>query len=171
MLESVIVIVDTCQGLSVASIPTKHNCIKVCELYFLYLLYFNNIKMIFIKLIEELNIEEKNKCINLINNNFENNRFDTYEKVIFYKCNNDIAGFVGIKENGLNQLCTDIKYRKKGIACNILEIAKSLFNKSIYLYVCKNKKDTEYLFNFYKKSGFVIDIENDIEYKMIFYKN
>jgi len=127
--------------------------------------------MIFIKLIEELDIDEKNKCVDLINSNFGNNRFDTYEKVIFYKCNNDIIGFAGISENGLNQLCTDIKYRNKGIATNILETAKILIGKSIYLYINKNQKYTEYLFMFYKKYGFIVDIENDIEYKMTLYKN
>jgi len=127
--------------------------------------------MIFIKLIEELNIDEKNKCINLININFGNNRFETYEKVIFYKCNNDIVGFAGISKNSLNQLCTDIKYRQRGIANNILETAKTLIGKSIYLYINKNGKYTEYLLIYYKKCGFIVDIENDIEYKMTLYKN
>jgi len=127
--------------------------------------------MIFIKLIEELNIDEKNKCINLINSNFGNNRFDTYEKVIFYKCKDDIIGFVGISESSLNQLCTDIKYRQRGIATDILETAKTLIGESIYLYINKNGINTGYLLVYYKKCGFIVDIENDIEYRMTLYKN
>jgi hypothetical protein len=47
---------------------------------------------------------------------------------------------------------------------------EELGDEPIYLFVDKNKSTTDYLVNFYKKYDFVIDVENDIEYKMI-YKN
>jgi len=128
--------------------------------------------MMFYKLMCELSNVEINECNNLINNNFISNRFDTYESVIFYIIDKKIVGFVGIADNGLNQLCTDILYRKKGIASNIIEYSKNILQTSIYLYICKKNIETKYLLNFYKKHNFVVEFENEIEYKMIYtFKN
>lgn len=124
--------------------------------------------MMFYKLISELSNVEINECNNLINNNFNSNRFDTYESVIFYIIDKKIVGFVGIVENGLNQLCTHILYRKKGIASNIIEYSKNILQSSIYLYICKNNIEKNYLLNFYKKHNFIVEFENEIEYKMIY---
>jgi ribosomal protein S18 acetylase RimI-like enzyme len=127
--------------------------------------------MIVYKLVKDLNEDEIFRCIRLINSNFKKNRFYTYTSVIYYIIGCDIIGFLGISDNYLNQICVNINYRNRGIASKLISRAKEeLGDKSIYLFVDKNKSTTDYLVNFYKKYDFVIDVENDIEYKMI-YKN
>ena len=127
--------------------------------------------MIVYKLVKDLNEDEIFRCIRLINSNFKKNRFYTYTSVIYYIIGSDIIGFLGISDNYLNQICVNINYRNRGIASKLISRAKEeLGDESIYLFVDKNKSTTDYLVNFYKKYDFVIDVENDIEYKMI-YKN
>lgn len=127
--------------------------------------------MIVYKLVKDLNEDEIFRCIRLINSNFKKNRFYTYTSVIYYIIGSDIIGFLGISDNYLNQICVNINYRNRGIASKLINRAKEeLGDESIYLFVDKNKSTTDYLVNFYKKYDFVIDVENDIEYKMI-YKN
>ena len=127
--------------------------------------------MIVYKLVKDLNEDEIFRCIRLINSNFKKNRFYTYTSVIYYIIGSDIIGFLGISDNYLNQICVNINYRNRGIASKMISRAKEeLGDESIYLFVDKNKSTTDYLVNFYKKYDFVIDVENDIEYKMI-YKN
>ena len=127
--------------------------------------------MIVYKLVKDLNEDEIFRCIRLINSNFKKNRFYTYTSVIYYIIGCDIIGFLGISDNYLNQICVNINYRNRGIASKLISRAKEeLGDESIYLFVDKNKSTTDYLVNFYKKYDFVIDVENDIEYKMI-YKN
>jgi ribosomal protein S18 acetylase RimI-like enzyme len=127
--------------------------------------------MIVYKLVKDLNEDEIFRCIRLINSNFKKNRFYTYTSVIYYIIGCDIIGFLGISDNYLNQICVNINYRNRGIASKLISRAKEeLGDEPIYLFVDKNKSTTDYLVNFYKKYDFVIDVENDIEYKMI-YKN
>lgn len=123
--------------------------------------------MIIYKLVKNLTEKENNECNILINENFEKNRFTDYKYVIIYKIKNNIIGFIGIYENLLNQICTNIEYRRKGIAKEMIETAKKMLKGDIYLYIDKKKKGTEYLLNYYEKNGFEIIIENEIEYKMI----
>lgn len=126
--------------------------------------------MIIHKLIKELNEDEILRCIKLLNLNFKINRFNTYTSVIYYIIGNDIIGFVGISNNYLNQLCVNINYRNRGIATKLINKSKEILENSIHLFVDKNKPNTDYLIEFYKKNNFIIEYENDIEVKMI-YKN
>uniref|UniRef100_A0A6C0LA65 N-acetyltransferase domain-containing protein n=1 Tax=viral metagenome TaxID=1070528 RepID=A0A6C0LA65_9ZZZZ len=127
--------------------------------------------MIVYKLMKDLNEDEIFRCIRLINANFKNNRFNTYSSVIYYVIGSDIIGFIGINDNYLNQICTNVNYRNRGIASKMISRAKEeLGAEPIYLFVDKNKSTTEYLVNFYKKHEFDIEYENDVEYKLG-YKN
>jgi ribosomal protein S18 acetylase RimI-like enzyme len=120
---------------------------------------------------KDLNEDEIFRCIRLINANFKTNRFNRYDSVIYYIIGSDIVGFIGISDNYLNQICTNINYRNRGIASKLISRAIEEFGAvPIYLFVDKNKSATEYLVNFYKNCGFIIEYENDVEYKMI-YKN
>ncbi len=126
--------------------------------------------MILYKLVKDLNDDEIFRCIRLINSNFKKNRFNTYSSVIYYIIGSDIIGFIGISDNYLNQVCVNINYRNRGIASQLLQKSKEILQESIYLFIDKHKSNTDYLVNFYIKNGFLIDLENDLEYKMI-YKN
>jgi ribosomal protein S18 acetylase RimI-like enzyme len=127
--------------------------------------------MIVYKLVKDLNEDEIFRCIKLINSNFKKNRFNMYTSVIYYIIGSDIIGFIGISDNYLNQICVNINYRNRGIASNMIIKAKEeLGSEPIYLFIDKNKSTTEYLVNFYKKCEFVIEYENDIEYKMRYIK-
>ena len=127
--------------------------------------------MIVYKLMKDLNEDEIFRCIRLINANFKKNRFNTYSSVIYYVIGSDIIGFIGINDNYLNQICTNVNYRNRGIASKMISRAKEeLGAEPIYLFVDKNKSTTEYLVNFYKKHEFDIEYENDVEYKLG-YKN
>jgi len=124
--------------------------------------------MISMRLIKNLTNTEIDECNNLIDFNFNNNRFNDYTNVIIYIINNKIIGFIGIYDNLLNQLCTDIEYRRMGIASKLLDTCKKILKKPMSLFIDKNKESTEYLLNFYLKREFKIEFENDIEYKMTF---
>lgn len=126
--------------------------------------------MIIYKLVKNLTEKENKECNILINENFEKNRFTDYKYVIIYKIKNNIIGFIGIYENLLNQICTNIEYRRKGIATEMIDTAKKMLKGDIYLYIEK-KQGAKYLLNYYEKNGFKIIIENEIEYKMINKKN
>lgn len=123
--------------------------------------------MIVIKSKTELSCEEIAKCNKLIEDNFGNSRFETYEKVIYYIVEDEIVGFVGISDNYLNQLCTDINYRKRGIASEIIESSKGILGGTIYLFINKDNKDADILLKYYAKLNFNIEYENEVEYKMI----
>ena len=126
--------------------------------------------MIVYKLIKELSEDEIFRCIRLLNCNFKKNRFNTYSSIIYYIIGSDIIGFIGISNNYLNQLCVNINYRNRGIATNLINKSKEVLEKPLHLFVDKNKYNTDYLIEFYKKNNFIIEYENDIEVKMI-YKN
>ena len=126
--------------------------------------------MIVYKLIKDLTEDEIFRCIKLLNSNFKKNRFNTYSSIIYYIIGSNIIGFVGISDNHLNQLCVNINYRNRGIATGIINKSKEILQDTIHLFVDKNKSNTEYLVKFYEKNDFIIEYENDIEFKMI-YKN
>tara|TARA_B000000437_G_C11689293_1_gene322128 strand:- start:3212 stop:3592 length:381 start_codon:yes stop_codon:yes gene_type:complete len=126
--------------------------------------------MISFKLLKNLSEKEYEECNNLINGNFKNNRINENKNVIIYTNNNEIIGFIGIKDNTLNQLCTSIEYRRKGVGTKILETAKKMLKGELILYIDKNTDKTDYLLHYYNNRGFKILEENNIEYKM-FYKN
>lgn len=126
--------------------------------------------MIIYKLVKNLTENEKEECNKLINENFEKNRFIDNKYVIIYKKNNKIIGFIGIYENLLNQICTNIEERRMGIGTEMINTAKKMLKGNIYLYIDKNKKNTNYLLNYYEKNEFKKEIENEIEYKMIYRK-
>jgi len=123
--------------------------------------------MIIIKKIIDLTKFELIKCNSLIAQNFASNRINTYESALLYKVKNNIVGFLGIShDNYLNQLCVDFNYRNRGYATKLLSTACDILVDVVYLFVDKNKYTTEKLVNFYKKNGFLIKYENDIEYKL-----
>ena len=124
--------------------------------------------MISYKNIKDMNNIDVIQCNNLINNSFKNNRFEKYENAVIYTKNKEIIAFVGIYDNLLNQLCTSYEYRKQGIATKIINMCKKYMSAPIYLYIDKHNENTEMLLNFYIKNSFYIDIENEIEYKMIY---
>jgi len=126
--------------------------------------------MIVYKLIKDLTEDEIFRCIKLLNSNFKKNRFNTYSSIIYYIIGSNIIGFVGISDNYLNQLCVNINYRNRGIATGLINKSKEILQDTIHLFVDKNKSNTEYLVKFYEKNDFIIEYENDIEFKMI-YKN
>ena len=126
--------------------------------------------MIVYKLIKDLTEDEIFRCIKLLNSNFKKNRFNTYISIIYYIIGSNIIGFVGISDNYLNQLCVNINYRNRGIATGLINKSKEILQDTIHLFVDKNKSNTEYLVKFYEKNDFIIEYENDIEFKMI-YKN
>jgi ribosomal protein S18 acetylase RimI-like enzyme len=126
--------------------------------------------MIVYKLLKDLSEDEICKCIKLINSNFKISRFNNYTSVIYYIIGNDIIGFAGINDNYLNQLCVNPNYRNRGIATHIINKSIEVLEKPLHLFVDKNKSNTDYLINFYKKKGFELEYENNIEYKLI-YKN
>jgi ribosomal protein S18 acetylase RimI-like enzyme len=126
--------------------------------------------MIVYKLIKDLTENEIFRCIKLLNSNFKKNRFNTYNSIIYYIIGSDIIGFVGISDNYLNQLCVNSNYRNRGIAKGLINKSKEILQDTIHLFVDKNKSNTEYLIKFYENNDFIIEYENDIEFKMI-YKN
>jgi ribosomal protein S18 acetylase RimI-like enzyme len=130
--------------------------------------------MIVIKSKTELTCEEIAKCTKLIEETFGTNRFDSYEKVIYYVIDDKIVGFIGISDNYLNQICTDINYRNNGIASKLIESVRNILGGTIYLFINKNNKDCDNLLTFYIKRNFNIEYENEVEYKMynvLLYKN
>ena len=125
------------------------------------------------------------KINNLILQNFKTSRLETYETLIYKMINNEVVGFMGLHKYydndndndndnnndndyiSINQLCVDINYRNQGIATQLLN---SLCNNEKYiLFIDKHENNDSHLklIDFYKKRGFIISSENDIEIKMI----
>jgi hypothetical protein len=124
--------------------------------------------MISICLVNNLTTQQKIECNQLIDNNFKVNRFNDYTNVVIYILGNNIIGFVGIYDNLLNQLCTNIENRRSGIATKIINTCIKTMKKPINLFIDKHKDTTDYLLSFYIKRKFEIEYENDDEYKMIY---
>lgn len=99
---------------------------------------------------------DKNECNNLIYNNFGNNIL--YDNVLVYIKNNKIIAVIVINnnDNTLNQICTNIEYRRRGIATELIESAKKLLKKPIYLNIEKHL-NYNYLIDFFMKRGFKIE--------------
>jgi N-acetylglutamate synthase-like GNAT family acetyltransferase len=103
---------------------------------------------------------------------FSHSRLYTYEIVVYTVNDNtqQITGFLGLqifdKNILINQLCVDIKYRNQGIASNLLEYVKNNYQCNMTLYIDKNTENTNYLYNFYTKRGFVEIYSDIIKYKM-----
>jgi len=129
------------------------------------------------------------KINDFILQNFKKSRLDTYETLIYKIINNELVGFMGLhnyydnNDNyiSINQLCVDINHRNKGIATELLNSLSD--NERYILFIDKNNdndngngngngndngNDNDYLklAEFYKKRGFFIDSENEIEIKM-----
>lgn len=124
--------------------------------------------MILCQSVCDMSVNDIRDCKSLIDANFAENRFNDYTKVITYRHHYDVIGFVGIYDNLLNQLCTDIEHRKKGIAKQLLKVSQQVLESPIYLYIDKNKNNTEYLLHFYTSNSFIVCYENDVEYKMCY---
>ena len=117
------------------------------------------------------------KINNLILQNFKTSRLETYETLIYKIIDNKVVGFMGLHkyhDNGngndyisINQLCVDINYRNQGIATQLLNSLSD--NEKYILFIDKHDNDDSHLklIEFYKKRGFIISSENDIEIKMI----
>jgi GNAT superfamily N-acetyltransferase len=125
--------------------------------------------MIVKKKLVELDIEEKEKINCLILSYFINSRLESYDEIIFYLLEDNIIGFVGLNIDinfiNINQLCVKYNYRNKGIATILLKYIEDLSTTNLILYVDKNKNNTDKLYNFYLKRGYIGE-ENEIEYKM-----
>ena len=118
------------------------------------------------------------KINDLILQNFKTSRLETYETLIYKMINNDVVGFMGLhkyydndndndnKYISINQLCVDINHRNKGIATELLNSLSD--NEKYILFIDKHDNDDHLkLLEFYKKRGFIIKKENEIEIKMI----
>jgi N-acetylglutamate synthase-like GNAT family acetyltransferase len=124
---------------------------------------------------ENINNEEIN---NFFYKSFNKYRLlDNFSNFICYYNNNELIGLVAIEKEPKNiilltGLCVKHEERNKGIATKILNyILNNNKDKIIGLFVDKNKKNTEYLYNFYIKRGFKnhktfknLKINNNIEY-------
>jgi GNAT superfamily N-acetyltransferase len=126
--------------------------------------------MIVKKKLVELDIKERDNINNLILSCFSNSRLETYDEIIFYLLEDNIIGFLGliidINFININQLCVKYDYRNKGIASKLLKYIEENSTTKLILYIDKNKNNTEKLYNFYLKRGYIGE-ENEIEYKMI----
>lgn len=121
--------------------------------------------MISLRLFKNMSISDKNECNNLIYNNFDNNIL--YDNVLVYIKNNKIIAVIVINnnDNTLNQICTNIEYRRRGIATELIESAKKLLKKPIYLNIDKHL-NYNYLIDFFMKRGFKIEGETTEKFIM-----
>jgi ribosomal protein S18 acetylase RimI-like enzyme len=128
------------------------------------------------------------KINNLILQNFKTSRLNTYETFIYKMIDNKVIGFMGLHKYydndndnnnndndndndnnndyiSINQLCVDINYRNQGIATELLNSLPD--NEKYILFIDKNNDNSHIkLIDFYKKQGFILSSENDIEIKM-----
>ena len=119
------------------------------------------------------------KINNLILQNFKTSRLNTYETFIYKMIDNKVIGFMGLHKYhdndndnddnndyiSINQLCVDINYRNQGIATELLNSLPD--NEKYILFIDKNNDNSHLkLIDFYKKQGFILSSENDIEIKM-----
>jgi ribosomal protein S18 acetylase RimI-like enzyme len=114
------------------------------------------------------------KINNLILQNFKTSRLNTYETLIYKMIDNEVVGFMGLHKYydnnnndyiSINQLCVDINYRNQGIATELLNSLPD--NEKYILFIDKNNDNSHLkLIDFYKKRGFILSSENNIEIKM-----
>ena len=106
--------------------------------------------MIIIKNIVDIDEYELIECNNLIKNTFISSRINTYERAILYYSDDIIVGFLGIShDNYLNQLCIDNNHRNRGYATKLIKMATDILKGTIYLFVDKNKGNTDFLLKKY----------------------
>ena len=128
--------------------------------------------MIILKNSTDINDDIREKLNELILKSFNETRLYTYDKVVYYS-NNDsnktIIGFIGINDFDetilISQLCTDVNYRNKGIATQLLKFIETTFNSNLILYI-KNDSNYKKLYDFYTKRGFIEVYNDSIKYKM-----
>lgn len=128
--------------------------------------------MIILKNSTDINDDIREKLNEFILKSFNETRLYTYDKVVYYS-NNDsnktIIGFIGINDFDetilISQLCTDVNYRNKGIATQLLEFIEISFNSNLILYI-KNDSNYKKLYDFYTKRGFIEVYNDSIKYKM-----
>lgn len=131
--------------------------------------------MIILKNSTDINDDIREKLNEFILKSFNETRLYTYDKVVYYSddSNNDsnktIIGFIGINDFDetilISQLCTDVNYRNKGIATQLLEFIEISFNSNLILYI-KNDSNYKKLYDFYTKRGFIEVYNDSIKYKM-----
>lgn len=130
--------------------------------------------MIILKNSTDLDNDIREKLNEFILKSFNETRLYTYDKVIYYSNNNNnnnsmIIGFLGINDFDetilISQLCTDVNYRNKGIATQLLEFIEKFFNSNLILYI-KNDSNYKKLYDFYTKRGFIEVYKDSIKYKM-----
>jgi len=108
----------------------------------------------------------KTKINNLILKNFEKSRLNTYEYLIYKLHNDEIIAFLGLHKYeeylSINQLCVNNNYRNIGIATELLSYVYDKFkNNNLILFVDIDNNNYNNLIKFYKKRGFVEDIQNN----------
>jgi GNAT superfamily N-acetyltransferase len=122
------------------------------------------------KKLVELDIKEKENINCLILSCFINSKLESYDEIIYYLLEDNIIGFIGLNIDNnfinINQLCVKYNYRNKGIATKLLKYIEENSIINLILYIDKNKNNTEKLYNFYLKRGYIGE-ENEIDYKMI----
>jgi len=133
--------------------------------------------MIILKNSKDLDNEITEKINQFILKSFNESRLYTYDKVVYYFNDSDsndntnqiIIGFLGINDFDetilISQLCTDVNYRNKGIATQLLEFIETTFNSNLILYI-KNDSNYKKLYDFYTKRGFIEVYNDSIKYKM-----
>lgn len=131
----------------------------------------------------DINEELELKLKNFILLSFPESRLYTYESIVYFidnDNNDDIIGFTGLNiynndDNDIiliNQLCVCAQKRNKGIATKLLEFIENKFknnkNNQMILYVRKygDNVDTECLYNFYTKRGFIEVYSDKYKYKL-----
>ncbi len=132
--------------------------------------------MIILKNSTDINDDIREKLNEFILKSFNETRLYTYDKVVYYSnndSNNDsnktIIGFIGINDFDetilISQLCTDVNFRNKGIATQLLKFIETTFNSNLILYI-KNDSNYKKLYDFYTKRGFIEVYNDSIKYKM-----
>jgi N-acetylglutamate synthase-like GNAT family acetyltransferase len=128
--------------------------------------------MIIFKHYNDIDDDTMSRLNNFILSYFSHSRLFTYESVVYTINDNtqEITGFTGLQTLGnyinINQLCVDITLRNQGIASNLLEYIEKRFQYNMILYIQKNTDNSECLYQFYSKKGFIEIYSDNIKYKM-----
>ena len=135
--------------------------------------HYNNINNI-----DDKTLKELNHIYNICFNNNNNISSTMYTNLIRNTKNNDVISFLQYdKKNNIWNLCTPVKYRKKGYAKKIiLNTIKKInkfnqYDKNVYLYVDKLKDSYPKLISYYKNLNFK-ELYSDLPDKsLLVYKN
>jgi ribosomal protein S18 acetylase RimI-like enzyme len=120
--------------------------------------------MICLSLFKTTSLLIKTKINDLIYQNFDKSRLNTYEYLIYKLHNDEIIGFLGLDKYeeylSINQLCVNNNYRNIGIATHLLSYVYNKFkNNNFILFVDTDNINYNNLVKFYKKRGFKEDIQ------------